>query len=223
MEKVACVVRTFLIQNCHDPRIDLSHEFNSLIVISYWGNKKIRPHRDQLFDKSGNFRQNQNCQKQYSPTVILAVGDTRHLKFQLMRHNLRSDSTTKDVRVKGRTKSFELAHGSIFVLHPSDEETFLREWSEETNPSFWQHFSSGLLGDDGMTLGLVLRSVTHDKEVYKDTGMLVLSEDDASSDKKKHAKNIRCLERYLKNDLKMKEDYTHYKSLYEEMKCRFVF
>ena len=56
MEKVACVVRFFLMKNCHDLRIDLSHEFNSLIAISYWNNKQIRPHRDQLFDKSGNFR-----------------------------------------------------------------------------------------------------------------------------------------------------------------------
>ena len=215
METVACAVRKYLIENCDDPTIDLSHEFNSIATIAYWGKKQIRPHRDQLFDDNGNFRHAQNSQKQYSPTVILAVGDTRQLKFQLMRRH-------KD-KVKGVTKTFELAHGTLFMLHPSDEATRVREWSGETKPSFWQHFSSGLHGTDGMTLGLVLRSVTHEKEVYKDTGMLVLSEDETSFDKNKYAANISQLEEYLMDELKMKEDHTKYKSLYERMKCRFVF
>ena len=140
-----------------------------------------------------------------------------------MRHSLPSDNGTKLVKVKGGTKSFDFVHGSLFVLPPSDEETFVRAWSGETSPTFWQHSPSGLLkGNKGMTLGLVLRSSTHDREVYKDTGMLVLNEDETSFDKRKYAENIHGLEMYLANELKMKEDHINYKSLYEGMK-RFFF
>ena len=222
MEKVECTTQNYLIDNCNDPMIDLSHEFNSMVTISYWGKKLIPPHRDQRFDRSGNFLHAQNCQKQFSPTVILAVGDPRCLKFQLMRHSLPSDNVSRLVKVKGATKSFDFVHGTLFVLHPSDEETFVRTWSGENNPTFWQHSSSGLLkGNKGMTLGLVLRSSTHDREVYKDTGMLVLNEDETSFDKRKHTENIHDLEMYLANELKMKEDHMNYKSLYEGMKRKF--
>ena len=43
MEKVACTIRNYLIDNCNDPMIDFSHEFNSMVIISYWGKKLIPP------------------------------------------------------------------------------------------------------------------------------------------------------------------------------------
>ena len=70
-----------------------------------------------------------------------------------------------------------------------------------------------------MTLGLVFCSRTHDREVWKDTSMLVLSDDEKEEDAKKYANNISKLNQYLTNEEKKKVDM-NVKSLYECMKNR---
>ena len=72
-----------------------------------------------------------------------------------------------------------------------------------------------------MTLGLVFCSSTHDREVWKDTGMLVLSDDEKEQDAKKYAHNISKLNQYLANEEKKKVDMS-IKGLYECMRNRHI-
>ena len=81
MDIVGQAIRNYLISHCNDESMDLSHEFNCMVAIGYWGKKFIPAHRDQRYDRHGNFVTDQNCQKRYSPTCILAIGDTRRINY----------------------------------------------------------------------------------------------------------------------------------------------
>lgn len=221
MTTIAEIIRNYLIKNCQDrlQGVDLTNEFNSMVTIAYWDKKLLPAHRDQRYDCHGNFLADENSQKQSSPTCILAVGDTRELKLKLMRHKSPEDNATKHVKISGATESFDLDHGTLFVLHPDDEKTIIREYFHQDHKTFWQHYSSGLLKDgSGLSLGLVFRTSVHYKLVYKDTGMMVLSKAQKKTDSKKHSKNTTKLNVYLNNHNEKEKDDLKIKSLYEGMK-----
>ena len=66
----------------------------------------------------------QNSQRKQSLTCILAVGDSRSLLFQLMRWRTKEETGKGFIKLnaKDASKEFKLSNGSLFFLHPDDEE-----------------------------------------------------------------------------------------------------
>ena len=108
MDIVGQAIQNYLILNCNDESLDLSHEFNSMVAIGYWEKEFISAYRDQRYDCHGNFVMDQNCQKRYRPTCILAIGDTCCIKFQLMRRSTPDDNVPGLVNVENCIKLFDL-------------------------------------------------------------------------------------------------------------------
>jgi hypothetical protein len=123
----------------------------------------ISEHRDQNFKKDGSFDHSQNSQIQDTITAIICFGDTRQIDFSLHRQ------TQRHIEKVCNIKSFELSHGTFFVLHPQDEVPLVRKFTEQNDLSFFKHSSKGVRGD-GMSLGIAFRSVWNLCEVNKKTG-----------------------------------------------------
>ena len=153
-------------------------QLNSMVAIAYYDKMEIQLHRDQRYSNSGKFMDKQNCQLPDSPVGILAIGNTRMLRMHLMRHKTELDNDRGRVPIdhSNATKQFKLEHGTLFVLHPDDEKTMIRECFDTDHKTFWQHGSSGVFHEKmGMSLGLVFRISTHTREVCKTTGQLHLT------------------------------------------------
>ena len=109
MEEVADRVRAKLANDHKDDiNMDITDRFNIATAIIYSNGQIFPLHRDQRYDSIGQFIEDQNCQKRDSPVAILALGDTRILKFQLMRHQTREDKKTqKLVKMQSEYASME--------------------------------------------------------------------------------------------------------------------
>jgi hypothetical protein len=163
-----------------DESVNLRVQLNELEVISYFDKKHIRFHRDQRYNSKGEFMERQNSQRKQSLTCILAVGDSRSLLFQLMRRRTKEETGRGFIKlnVEGASKEFKLSNGSLFFLHPDDEEDQRRLEFDKECLTFFQHGSKGVESDVGMSFGLVFRSCCHVKEVSKRTGQLIEPEHD---------------------------------------------
>ena len=161
-----------------DETVNLRVHLNELEVISYFGKKHIRFHRDQRYNSKGEFMERQNSQRKQSLTCILAVGDSRSLLFQLMRRRTKEEKGKGFVKLnnEGASKEFKLSNGSLFFLHPDDEQDQQRLEFDKECLTFFQHGSKGVESDIGMSFGLVFRSCCHVKEVTKSTGQLIEAE-----------------------------------------------
>ena len=163
-----------------DESVNLQVHLNELEVISYFDKKHIRFHRDQRYNSKGEFMERQNSQRKQSLTCILAVGDSRSLLFQLMRRRTKEETGKGFIKlnVEDASKEFKLSNGSLFFLHPDDEEDQRRLEFDKECLTFFQHGCKGVKSDVGMSFGLVFRSCCHVKEVLKSTGQLIDPEHD---------------------------------------------
>ena len=153
-----------------DESVNLQVHLNELEVISYFDKKHIRFHRDQRYNSKGEFMERQNSQPKQSLTCILAVGDSRSLLFQLMRRRTKEEKGKGFIKlnVEDASKEFKLSNGSLFFLHPDDEQDQLRLEFDKECLTFFQHGCKGVKSDVGMLFGLVFRSCCHVKEVSKE-------------------------------------------------------
>ena len=158
-----------------DESVNLRVHLNELEVISYFDKKHIRFHRDQRYNSKGEFMERQNSQRKQSLTCILAVGDSRSLLFQLMRRRTKEETGRGFIKlyVEGASKEFKLSNGSLFFLHPDDEEDQRRLEFDKECLTFFQHGCKGVKSDVRMSFGLIFRSCCHVKEVSKNTGQLI--------------------------------------------------
>ena len=163
-----------------DESVHFQVHLNELEVISYFDKKHIRFHQDQRYNSKGKFMERQNSQRKQSLTCILAVGDSRSLLFQLMRRRTKEETGKGFIKlfVECASKEFKLSNGSLFFLHPGDEEDQQRLEFDKECLTFFQHGSKGVESDVGMLFGLVFRSCCHVKEVLKSTGQLIDPEHD---------------------------------------------
>ena len=90
----------------------------------------IAEHRDQDFKKDGSFDQINNSQIQDTVTAVLCFGDPRQLDFTIHK------ATQRKIENICNSKSFCLTHGSLFLLHPSDEKPLVRPFCNNSNPHF---------------------------------------------------------------------------------------
>jgi hypothetical protein len=126
----------------------------------------IAVHRDQDFKKDGSFDQINNSQIQDTATAVLCFGDPRHLDFTI--HKVTQRKNEKICK----SKSFDLTHGSLFVLHPNDEKPLVRPFCNKNESSFFKHSCKGVARGQ-MSLGIIFRSVSHFCQVDKRTGCVV--------------------------------------------------
>ena len=190
-------------------RVDVSQPLNSCVIGLYYGKKEIRQHSDQRYDELGNFLYPENSQQRHTLTCILAIGDTRQLKFNLMRRKRKGEDASKsNVKIDGTTQTVDLSHGTLFFLHPDDELPQIRAMIHAHNLTYYMHEGKGVgkSGDDlAMSIGLVFRVCCHYRVVNKDTGLHVLTVKEMAEDKsKKYQANHKKLKEYLGNT-KLKE------------------
>lgn len=159
--------------------------FNSIVNLWYTDKKKTNPHRDQQHTPNGDFYYAMNSQVESTAVAILVIGYARKLEFELYRNYDRTDPGdierrpgTVRVMGQGTTKTYQLKHGTLFLLHPNDEKTVLRSFFKklDSRKTFVKHSSTGVyLAKDGLSIGLVFRTVNVWKEVDIETGKVVMS------------------------------------------------
>ena len=164
-------METFLQQNLQNSNIKLL-PFTSVVVVTYIGEMMIHPHCDQRYSPDGVFLDSQNSQEEDTATVILVIGDTRCLEFDLYHH-----SSGKQEKVKPTVGGhFYFKHGSLFILHPRDEKPTIRYGLQEYGRTFFKHSCKGVKRmENGMSIGIVFRSTKHLAEVQSNTGCIVLN------------------------------------------------
>ena len=163
-----------------DESVNLQVHLNELEVISYFDKKHIQFHQDQKYNSKGEFMEGQNSHRKQSLTCILAVGDSRSLLFQLMRRRTKEETGKGFIKlnVEDASKEFKLSNGSLFFLHPDDEQDQRRLEFDKECLTFFQHGSKGVESDVGMLFGRVFRSCCHVKEVSMRTEQLIEPEHD---------------------------------------------
>jgi len=160
----------FLKQNLDDSNIKLL-PFTTAVVVTYMGKMMIHPHCDQRYSPKGNFLDCQNSQEEDTATVILVIGDTRYLEFELYHR------TSIQEKVKPKVGGhFIFKHGSLFILHPRDEKPTIRYGLEKYGRTFFKHSCKGVESvENGLSIGIVFRTTKHLAEVNSDTGCVVLN------------------------------------------------
>eukprot|EP00984_Skeletonema_dohrnii_P021456 scaffold10724_cov112-Skeletonema_dohrnii-CCMP3373.AAC.7 len=187
-------------------------ELNTCEIICYYNDKGIPFHRDMTYSQYGTYIENKNSQVADTPVVILAVGDTRELEFAL--HNFYG------YRQKDVPKIITLSHGTLFMLHPSDEKDFVRIIEEERCVSHYRHRSKGVKGRKGMlSIGFVFRCCKTRQLLDKSTAQYIIHKPVKSEREMLFDKD---LEEYFK-DTSLKEDHQKcLQDLYIELRDKYI-
>ena len=166
-------------QFSHDETVNTNVELNNMEIVTYYDDKQIKYHRDQRFNRNGEFLEKENAQKKHTVTCILVVGDDRDLEFQLFRNKTKNDIRRGNVKIIDSDSKvvFHLKHGDLFFLHPEDERDQIRRAYPNSfnHLTFFKHMCKGLKKQVGMSHGLVFRCCVHENEVDVQTGRLVMS------------------------------------------------
>lgn len=176
---------------------------------------QLTMHRDNLYDFEGTFLDTANSQEEHTATCILSIGDTRKLEFQCYKHSMVEGEVPVTEGYNSHT--FSLTHGSLFVLHPKDEQTIIREYFDDISGTYFKH-GNVLFGKDGLSIGLVFRTTRPEfaKQVFMDSGCLVDSDDGADYDVYETILND-----YLLNTNSKAKDDDKFKQLYLKVKEQY--
>ncbi len=169
LKTIAKNIECFLIEQYNSDKTVVLKPFTTATIITYLNQMKLPEHKDQIYKNDGSFDQSQNSQLENTITAILCFGDTRWLDFSLHKR------THRTIQKVCYSQSFELSHGTLFVLHPQDEVPLVRKLNEKDEQTFFKHSSKGIKGGGGMSLGIVFRSTVSLCEVNKKTGCLLHS------------------------------------------------
>ena len=220
MNKIAHAIYSFLKQAPIDIPFTIK-ELNHMVFLAYYDKqhigkdiKQITMHRDQRWTSGGKFMRTQNSQEQDTATCVLTLGGTRDLSFQCFMDNFTGDkrgSISIDKYLSSHT--FSLTHGSLFILHPSDEETFLRNYFDQQHGTYFKH-GNVFFGKDGITIGLAFRTTFRSAVVNAQTGQFVLSKNDAAPLKEFQ----KTVEDYIADSLRKSTDDEKRKELWAQMK-----
>ena len=148
MKMIAKSIEDFILRKHRSNKRVQLQPFNSATIITYVNNMAIAEHRDQDFKKDGSFDQINNSRIRDTATAVLCFGDPRHLDFTI--HKVTQRKNEKICK----SKSFNLTHGSLFVLHPNDEKPLVRPFCSKNEPSFFKHSCKGV-AKGRMSLGIV--------------------------------------------------------------------
>ena len=103
---------------------------------------------------------------------------------------------------------FNFKHGSLFILHPRDEQPTIRYGLEKYGRRFFKHSCKGVKNiKNGLSIGIAFRTTKYLAEVNSDTGCVILnnnldiniigigSEKKMKTDSKKEAERKESLKR----------------------------
>jgi hypothetical protein len=147
-------------------KMDLDNEFNSVTAVLHMGidaipgseGSSIGYHCDSIFSTDGVFSATRNTQKRHTPVVVVTLGDPRMLK---MKKRKATDTKFTDDKKYGQLE-FMLTSGSIFLLHPDDEQPKRR--ASQQFLSQFQHENVEVT--KGLSLALIFRVVTSKAKVH---------------------------------------------------------
>lgn len=155
LECIARSVEAYLQQNVNDETIIIK-PFTTAVIATYLDDKKIQAYCDQRWSAKGEFMENQNSQEEGTATVILVIGVDRTLDFAIYWYN---GIKQVEVGIKGR---YQLEHGSLFILDPSDDKPMKRNSLERYGYTFYKHSSDGVKGRElEMSIGIVFLTTNH--------------------------------------------------------------
>jgi len=208
-------------------------ENNSVTSLLMWDKRgecknteQVQLHRDNDHDnKTGKFCAHNNSQKENTPTCVLTIGMPRNLQFELHKGNFNrkpGDRGTLPVHKPFACTTVPLTHGSLFVLHPEDERSLLREYFDETHLTFWKH-GKVYFGKDGLSIGLAFRQTTSTEECKIKTGEVVLSGERKKKAEGKRKPFDKALKKYLEDAEGKREDEGRLQGLYRTLKAKFNF
>ena len=196
--------------------------FNTAVVLLYYDRKKtdndyvqIQYHRDQRYNTNGDFMHSQNCQLKNSLTCVFNIGDTRNLNVQLFKN-----APMEYIRDIKKT-TFELNHGSLFVLHPSDEIPKKRCCLQSDYKTFFKHGDVRFGKGDKLSIGFAFRTSIHSKEVCKETGKFILPEEIEPKHAAVYKNREDILLDYFKNRENVQRDENHLRILYGKISSTY--
>ena len=129
-----------------------------------WMTKRLNPHTDIVYHPTGAAKRDNN-QEPGLPVVILNLGDTKHLHFQLR-------SYYNDNPIPGQEFTVRQPDGHLFVLDAEDEVPRLRgRTSDVKYMSYWAH-DSYLESKEGISMSLQFRFGNKSGAVNKKTNRL---------------------------------------------------
>ncbi len=130
-------------------------------------NKIIRAHCDVQFDDNGIQKESDSVNGMH-PTLTYNIGCTRKLEFI----RLRKRSQTSDGRrfpweksTKSEIIAFSLSDNSVFLLSPEDEKP------KRKQNTLFKEQHQGTFREEGISIGLVFRSVKDTSYFHQDTNL----------------------------------------------------
>ena len=178
--------------------------FNHCTFLIYSGknnngasNSTLSYHSDCTFDHSGRYIVNRNSQKENTCVAVLTMGDSRVLHFKKRvavegGKGKRKWKVTDDVG-----KSFVLGNNSLFLLHPDDEKPRLR--SKDVYLSQYVHGGVNIDNDNDLSLAMVFRVVSVDREYNAITSKLIPNDNDLKVGDSPNSDRNQCLNMALLN------------------------
>ena len=185
--------------------------FNSVVVGIYFREKRCFLHRDQRYTTSGKFMHCQNSQMQKTLTLVLTVGSSREIRFVLMKHNDQSTGTGP-IQLEC-VRKFSLTHGSMFSLHPEDEETRIRPCLYPAGSTFYKH-GVEFGKKDEMSIALMMRTTIHLRPYNRLTGQYLVA--DCTQVSAESENRDRELEKLLQDRVKIRDYHIQLKRLFDE-------
>lgn len=235
---IADAIKTYLEKRiANEDKYVKFEEFNMCSFVCYEGKRSINPHRDNVYRRDGSWSDDDNCQVQYTPVATLVIGDSRKIHFQLYRHR-DVNIFPEDALVPGSGPikigdpiTILLQHGDLFFLDPKTEELRWRRHYFSRAKTFFKHYCDGVEGNEALlSIGLVFRVGKNFREVYADTGMLVLTDEDEKRGSMPHSKTNKmsrksvvdmCMQHFLQSESKVEGDNRR-KLLWEGVKNRYM-
>jgi hypothetical protein len=153
------------IKNCKT--MDLSEEFNSVSILLYIGSDVIKEctavsevaySNNMEFNTKGEFVKD-NSQKENTPVVVLTLGDPRTLHMK--KRKVGKDGGWMN-NEKENKHDYLLKSGSIFVMHPEDEQLKTRGREGQG----LSHFQHGVKVTKGLSMAIIFRTVTTKAKIH---------------------------------------------------------
>ena len=176
------------------------------------GDMQLSYHNDCIWDNDNKWQANKNTQQMNTPTYSVTVGHSRILRMRRF---------IPGIGFVGPVYEIILEHGDLFILDPRDEMMMM---SGDNHKSKWKHGDIKVKREDGLSIGLIFRTVTAKQQFDLVTGKFVITPEfwDRLSIEKKSEYEHRdeILDEFEANG-GLEESYEKVKGLFDRMYSDF--
>ena len=99
---------------------------NHCVVLLYFSHNDLGQHADQVWKPNGAFADNENTQKQDTPTFLYTIGCTRHLRFYRKYAKRDGSAWDKTSPEKEPCMVLTMDDDTLAFIHPNDERPLCR-------------------------------------------------------------------------------------------------